>query len=389
MGEAAPILIAGCGIGGLAAALALARIGRQVLILEQHPDLRESGAGIQLGPNGVKVLRRLGLADRLAAMAGVPDAIAVHSARTGQLLSRLPLGAWIAARHGAPYWTLHRQDLYRTLLDAARAQAGIGIETDLAVTSIRLAAHGVEIGSADGRRRSGVALIGADGLFSRVRSTVFGHPAPRFAGKTAARAVLARGEVPALLGGNATGVWLAPHAHLVHYPVRGGAELALIAIISEPWQSQEWSAPVDRERLLAGLGGFAPAVRESLAGIGEWRKWALFRSEVAETPSRGRVVLLGDAAHPVLPFLAQGAAMALEDAVALAEAVETHRADLPAAFRAYGDARSARVRCVAAASVQNGRIYHLSGPAAWARDRVLQSVSPQRLMARYDWLYGG
>ena len=388
MAQGLPLLIAGCGIGGMAAALALAKAGREVHIFERHNEPGEAGAGIQIGPNGVKALRKLGIADALEPLAGRPDAIGIYRAKSGRQLTRLPLGQWIEARHGAPYWTLHRRDLFRALLQAVREEPAIRVVTGFVVAGVTTETEGVRIAAKDDRTAQGCALIGADGIFSAVRRRVFSHPAPMFAGKTAARAVLPIAAAAEVFRTNETGVWLSPRAHLVHYPVRGGAEIAFIVVIDEDWQGKGWSAPVDRERLLAGLSGFATVVRDALGPIPEWRKWALFRAEPMANWSTGRVTLLGDAAHPLLPFFAQGAALALEDAVALGEAVKVVGADLDLAFGSYATARAERARRVMAASAANGRIYHLSGPAAWARDLVLRRTPPKRLMARYDWLYG-
>jgi salicylate hydroxylase len=387
MSTAAPVLIAGGGIGGLAVAIAVAQHGIAARVLEQRAEFSEAGAGIQLGPNGVHALERLGVRHMLAPHVATPSAIVVHEGTAATVLARLPLGDWIEARHGAPYWVAHRRDLQTALLARARELPLVAITTGFAVSHIAETAAGVCAHGEAGGRAEGSALIAADGVFSRLRRTHFNAPSLVFSGKTAARTVLDAGAVAGMLDIAATGVWLTPNAHVVHYPVRAGREIAVVAIIDEDWREEDWGAPVDRDALMRKLAHFSPQLLGALSHASEWRRWALFDADPLPSWTRGRATLLGDAAHPILPFLAQGGTMALEDAVTLGDAI-SNEPDMAAAFLAYETARRARTARVVSASRRNGRIYHLSGLATLARNAVLRTVPGASLMAGLDWLYG-
>jgi salicylate hydroxylase len=383
--EPAPILIAGGGVGGLALALALARQQRRTQVLEQQGSIQAAGAGIQLGPNGVRILQRLGLAEALKGLAGVPEGIVVHDGCSGRVLAQLPLGEWIAHRHGAPYWVAHRADLHAVLLAAAAAEPRIHLRTGFALTDMVERSGGIEARSASGDTAKGAALVGADGLWSRVRQAVSPASQPIFAGATATRAVIpaaATGGLPASM----VGLWLTPGVHVVHYPVRAGAEMALVVIMAEDWQSREWDAVADAALLLARLQAFHWRLASVLAQVRHWRRWALYRLPQLPTWSRGRLTLIGDAAHPMLPYLAQGGALALEDALVLADSLAAGEEE--ASFRKFEALRRPRAQRVQRASWRQGRLYHLPPPLCWARDVLLRSLSPARLMARFDWLYG-
>jgi salicylate hydroxylase len=357
----APVLIAGAGIGGLATALALARKGIASQVLESRAEFGTEGAGIQIGPNGTRILQSLGVSDALKPHVGVPAAVAVRDGARGSELARLPLGDWIAKRHGAPYWVVHRGDLHTVLVAAARAEPLITLSTGAAVAAVAAREDAVAAASASGEAWTGRALVGADGLWSAVRPSLFATGAPRFAGKSAARSV-------------------------VHYPVSGGTALAIVVIVADTLASDDWSAPVTPDWVAQRLPACARALRDLVATPQAWRRWALHTLPPLPTWTRGPVTLLGDAAHAIVPFLAQGGVLALEDAAVLAEALQ--RSDAADAFRLYERRRRPRALRVAKASLQNGRIYHLSGALARARDLVLRTLPPERLMARYDWLYG-
>ena len=382
-----PILIAGGGIGGLALALALAQKGRGSIVLEQRDAFAAAGAGIQLGPNGVRVLQRLGVADALRPLVGEPEAIRVHEGGTARTLATLPLGEWIAARHGAPYWVAHRGDLHGTLLAAAAAEPRITLRPGFGLASLEQTQEGVEATSAGGEALAGRALVGADGLWSSVRQVVCPAPAPQFAGATATRAIIPAAQAGALRA-PVVGLWLTPGVHVVHYPVRAGAEIAVVVIAGEDWQGREWEAEADRKRLLARMRGFHGGLTEVLARVPQWRKWALYRLPPLPRWSAGRIALLGDAAHPMLPYLAQGGVLALEDAVVLGDCLAAHPDDEASALRAFEAKRRARAQRVQAMSLRQGRIYHLAPPLSWARDAALRLIPGAWLMAGYDWLYG-
>jgi salicylate hydroxylase len=382
-----PILIAGGGIGGLALALTLARAGRSSTVLEQRDAFATAGAGIQLGPNGVRVLQRLGVAEALRPLVGEPEAIRVHDGRTARTLATLPLGAWIAARHGAPYWVAHRGDLHGALLIAAAAEPRITLRPGFPLVSLTQTGEGVQAASAGGETVAGGALVGADGLWSSVRQAECPSLLPQFVGATATRAFIPAAEA-GRLAAPVVGLWLTPGVHVVHYPVRAGTEIAVVVIATEDWQGRDWEAEADRTHLLARVGGFHAGLTEVLARVPQWRKWALYRLPPLPRWSAGRVTLMGDAAHPMLPYLAQGGVLALEDALVLGECLDTHARDEASAFRDFEMRRHRRAQRVQATSLRQGRIYHLAPPLSWARDAVLRVAPGAWLMAGYDWLYG-
>jgi salicylate hydroxylase len=387
MAAAGPVLIAGGGIGGLALALGLAKSGRSATVLEQHDQFATAGAGIQLGPNGVKVLERLGLAPSLRPLVGEPDAIRVHDGRTGSLLASLPLGRWIAARHGAPYWTTHRGDLHGTLLAAAAAEPRITLRTGFALATFAEEGETVMATSVAGGTVTGCALVGADGLWSRVRSGICPSHEPQFTGATATRTVL-NARAAGMLAWQAVGLWFTPGVHVVHYPVRRGSEVAVVVIAREERQGREWDAVADLGTLRAHLSGFHRSLAEVLTPVTEWRKWALHQLPPLPRWTLGRTALMGDAAHPMLPYLAQGGVLALEDALVLANCLGVHAGAEARAFTLFEGLRRKRASRVQAASRRQGHLYHLAPPLSWARDTGLRLVPGARLMAAYDWLYG-
>jgi salicylate hydroxylase len=392
----APVLIAGGGIAGLALALALARRGIRSTVLERQQAPTAAGAGIQLGPNGVRALQGLGVADALKTWVGEPEAIEVRAGSSGRRLARLPLGSWIEKRHGAPYWVAHRGDLHAVLTAATAAEPLIEVHSGFEVASVAQTTEQVTVADTAGRSIAGPILAGADGLWSAVRSGLAPGSAPRPAGATATRTVIPAGRAGALAG-SAVGVWLSRQAHVVHYPVRRGAEIAVVIIAreAEARQGRGWDADVDASRLPRRLAGFHPdLVQVLMPAAGRawtWREWALHTLPALPAWAQGRVVLLGDAAHPMLPYLAQGGALALEDAVMLADCLRQPgpepRPEPAAALARFEALRAARARRVQAASLRQGRIYHLAPPLSWARDAVLALTPARWLMAGYDWLY--
>ncbi len=383
-----PVLIAGAGIGGLAAALALAQRGIPTHILERRPAFHEEGAGIQIGPNGTRILRQLGVADALYPYVGVPESICVREGASGDELTRLPLGRWIEMRHGAPYWVAQRKDLHTTLAQAVRADPLIVLSMGFSVEEIATDGHLVAVASGDGNSWTGKALIAADGIWSQTRTSQFQSEPPQFAGKSAARSVLSLEELPPEYFTPETGVWLFPGAHVVHYPVSAGRALAIVVIVDDEHDDDDWGAPVPPAWVQRRVPHCAQSLSDLLSAVHTWKRWALHTLPVPRHWVRGPVALLGDAAHPVLPFLAQGGVLALEDAIMIADAIAGFHKDIPAALKWYEQRRIKRAARVARASRENGRIYHLSGPLARARNLVLRMAPPQRLMARYDWLYG-
>lgn len=385
------ILIAGAGIGGLAAAIALARRGLASHVLERRPVFSEEGAGIQIGPNGTRILRDLGLAAALAPMAGVPDVLKIMDGVGGGEIATLPLGDWIAARHGAPYWTLHRADLHAALLQQARREPLIRLTLSADLVGVAERGDTIEAETADGAVAVGRALIGADGLWSQTRDYIRGRELTlTFSGTSALRTVLPASALPAGLSKNATHLWLRPGAHVVHYPVRAGEDIAIVLIVDDREQLTGWGTDVLSAYVHTRTGGFPHPLADLLTIPKAWRKWSLHALERGEPRRwvRGRAALLGDAAHPVFPYLAQGGVLALEDAAVLARVLSEQGADVPRALVAYQGLRKGRARRVARASRRNGGIYHMSGMMAAARDSVMRTLPAERLMGGFDWLYG-
>jgi len=384
------VIVAGGGIGGLTAALTLAAKGFRVVVVEQADRLEETGAGIQLSPNATRVLSALGLAERLAAVAVAPSALAVRTYR-GRQIVRVPLGSFAQHRYGAPYWVVHRADLQAALVGAVRANPDIILRLGARAEDFASHANGitVQLHTATATEdEHGIALIAADGLWSTLRTRLGDRTPPRFAHRTAWRAMLpARLLIPEFRE-TVVSLWLGPDAHLVFYPVHAGEALNIVAIVRDDWHAAGWSADGTREELLAHYSRWPPRVRNLLALPERWLKWALYDRARFRRRGKEPVTLLGDAAHPMLPFLAQGAAMAIEDAYVLAEQLG-RRPDHPAqALRLYERRRARRTARVQAAARWNSRVYHFGGLAALARNTALRRRGGESLLQRYDWLYG-
>jgi salicylate hydroxylase len=384
------VIVAGAGIGGLTAALALAARGFRVVVVEQAERLEETGAGIQLSPNATRVLTALGLEARLAAAKVVPEAVRVRSYR-GRDIVRVPLGAAAQRRYGAPYWVVHRADLQAALVGAVRAHADIALRLGVQAEDFAVHAKGVTVQlrtPGGGEDEHGIAVIGADGIWSTMRARLGDRRPPRFAHRTAWRALLPTRLLVPDLRERAVALWLGPDAHLVLYPVSGGAAVNVVAIVRDDWHEPGWSAPGTHEELLAHYSDWPPLIRNLLALPDRWLKWALHDRARLRRWGKGPVTLLGDAAHPMLPFLAQGAAMAIEDAYVLADCLGRTPDAPEAALRQYERRRRRRAARVQRAARQNGRAYHLKGIAAALRNQILRHRGGESLLRRYDWLYG-
>jgi len=382
------VLIAGGGIGGLAASIALARRGIESEVLERSRFSEETGAGIQLGPNATRALAALGVLEAIGARAFKPDAIAIYDGLTGRKLSSLPLGKSVEDRYGAPYLTLHRADLHAGLRAAAEKLVPVTLRPGFEVSAVDTQGADVLVRGIDGSEANGAALVGADGLWSAVRPLIAPAASLRFTGATAWRTLLPREDLPAPFNASEVGLWLGPRAHLVHYPVRGGADLNVVAVTEGGAALQGWNQTSSAETLLAGFTGWNKDSRSLLQRAAVWRSWSLYGLTGLRRFSEGRIALLGDAAHPVLPYLAQGAALAIEDAVALAEAVAASPGDPAQAFRRYAERRRARASGVQRLSRRFGRIYHFGGLLRLARNLVLERRSGTAALADLDWLYG-
>lgn len=387
------ILVAGAGIGGLSAALALAKTGANVSVFERTRELRSAGAGIQLGPNATRILRDLGVLEALRPLAFAPTAIRVRSARSGETLALMPLTD-AETRWGAPYLVVHRADLQYALQQAVAEVASISLTLDAGVTGFGTLDTGVRVSIKERgilRTVEGDALIGADGIHSTVRARLLGGPdTPRETGRTAWRALIPLASLPPAFQVSETGLWLGADAHVVHYLVSGGRVLNVVAISrdrADHPDSDFWAASGDAARIAARFARWPQSVRELIAAAPTWTTYPLADRDPLPAWNAGPVALLGDAAHPVLPFLAQGGAMAIEDAGALLTALKKDQ-DPTTAFAHYSQARVARATRVQFASRELGRVYHMRGLAGLARDAGLRLLGGARLINRYDWLYG-
>ncbi len=385
------ILIIGAGIAGLAAAIALSQAGQKVTVLEKAKSLEEIGAGVQLGPNAVRLLDALGVSPYLKPKVSAPKGVILYDAPSGEQINQIPLQGYIEHRHGAPFWVVHRADLQQSLLNRLQEFDSSEVVLDFHFEMYKYQNDHVCILREEGDPLCGKALIGADGLWSQIRPQIIGFRSePVFAGKTAWRALIDCDALPDGLWKSHTGVWLAPNAHVVHYPVRGGAKLNIVVIINDRWRDKVWSAPGRRDDLLAHSSHWAPELQKLIQIPQSWRKWPLYRQHPrARWPlAMGPVALIGDAGHPILPFLAQGAAMAIEDAAVLATCFKDSNQPVAARLQNYAAARQSRVRRVQFHSALMGNIYHLAGAMRWARNAVLKRRDPRSLLASLDWLYG-
>jgi salicylate hydroxylase len=384
-----PVAIAGGGVGGLAAALALARKGFRAHVFEQTAEFKEIGAGIQLGPNVFRMFDRLGLTEEIERWAHFPDALTMRDALSGEEITRIPLGAGFRTRFGRPYAVIHRADLHRVILDAARAEERVVLTPSRKVVGYEEHAGRVVVRLEGGEGVSCTALIGADGIWSVLRERIVGDGKPRVAGHVAYRAVLEASEVPPPLFTPTVTLWAGPRLHLVHYPLRRGELYNLVAVFHSQRHDEGWDTFGDPEELHERFAPTAAPVKALLGKIESWRMWVLCDREPIRHWSKGRVTLLGDAAHPTLQYMAQGANMAIEDAVCLADALERADGDAAAAFKAYEDARYLRTARVQLTSRYYGDAYHAAGVTAELRSAMLRGRTPEQAYAGMAWLYDG
>jgi len=385
------VTVIGAGIGGLAAALALSRIGRQVTLVERRTGFTEVGAGLQLSPNATRILGDLGLGQALARQACEPQRVVVRAVRSGREIGEVAQGAYMRERFGTPNYVIHRADLQTILLDAVRAQPNIRLLMGRTLEHLDQQDGHVGLGfTRSGERREDMAsaiVIGADGAWSKARPLIGDPRVPAFQGYVAWRATIARKDAPPELAGEETGLWLGPQGHIVHYPVSAGRKLNIVAIRRQPKAAIGWSEPGERAELLAAFAGAARPLQGLLAAPQEWLLWSLHDLSVGAL-ARERVALLGDAAHPVLPFMAQGAAMAIEDAAIMGSAL----ADMPHkpvdALNRYAKLRFQRVRRIQATARRNGRVYHAGLLAGLGRDLVMRKLGAEGMAERYSWIYG-
>lgn len=380
-----PFLIAGGGIAGLAAALGLARSGRPSRLFEQAHAFEEVGAGLQMSPNAVRALRWLGAWEAVEAACVIPSEIHVRDGLGGGLLQRLRLGKPFEAAHGAPYRVCHRADLLAGLVRTAEASGLIGLHTGARAIGMVAEAGGAALTLADGRRENGAGVIAADGIHSVLRKEICGAVAPLASGHTIYRALIPFASVPPGIEADCVTLWLLPGGHVVHYPVSNWRQFNIVAAIDGGDAATGWSSPAELRELRSGLAAAAEPLADLLAAPVHWLKWP--GADLPSLPhwSKGALVLTGDAAHATLPYLAQGAVMALEDACVLAHEL---RGKAPAgAFAAFAAARMARTALIRNQSRAQGQIYHAGGLRALARNAALKLAGSHVLARQTDWIY--
>ena len=385
-------IISGAGIGGLTAALCFAHHGANVTVLERAPELAEVGAGIQIPPNAMKVFNALGLQDALAEISFRPEAIEARMGRSGLELFNIPLAEAAIDRWGAPYLHIHRADYIAVLENALRTQVSSAIRLGAELDSYSQTETGVTAILADGSEISGDILIGADGIHSPVRDTMLGPQAPVFTGNVAWRAVVPIEKLGDLAPRPTACAWMGPGKHCVTYRLRRGELANLVAVVErDDWTIESWTERGTKEEALADFADWHPTITRILSEAPELYHWALFDRAPLQTWVDGRVALLGDAAHPMLPFMAQGAAMAVEDAFALADEL-AGSGDITAALKAYQERRYRRASAVQAGSRANAKTFHRRSLAAqfatYGPMWLAGKIAPTAIHARQDWLYG-
>jgi salicylate hydroxylase len=390
------VIVAGGGIGGLACALALARAGVRSVLLEQAEAFGEVGAGLQLGPNAVRVLADWGLMDALQACAAFPEALRVRDAHRANQLGYLRLGAMALARHGQHYATLHRADLHGLLLTAVRRRPEVQLRLGVRLSSFESTASGVQVALDNGETLAGGALIGCDGLWSRVRAGLLGEQPVRATGHLAYRGMVRAVDLPAPLRANLITAWLGPRMHVVHYPVKQGDWINLVAVVQGTLAPGDdphgWTHEAHATDLRRALGPACGELMAMVAAVPEWSLWPLNdRAPLrgAHEHAQGRVALLGDAAHPMRPYFAQGAAMAIEDAWTLGRLWQARKKgnDWPELLAAFAQARWQRNARVQQHAQRNGVVFHASGFLRWGRDAAM-GILGERLLDN-TWLYDG
>ncbi len=392
----ANVLVAGGGIGGLSAALACVRVGHRVSVHERAHEVTEVGAGVQLGPNVVKILYDWGLQKALEAVAAFPEQLTVRNAMSGGKLGVLGLGQVFARRYGAPYLTIHRADLHSVLLNAAGDHDQIDLHMDSALLGLQETMGLVGANFANDQRGQGDLLVGADGGWSLVRKLIWNDGTPQPTGHLAYRGLVKQSDLPDYMRSHQVTAWLGPKLHVVQYPVRGGAWLNVVAIVHGQVKGDmsHWDHSANARDIQSSLAETCTPLQDVVAAIPHWRLWPLSIRPPMQGPTeqaRGRVALLGDAAHPMLPYLAQGAGMAIEDAAALAWALGAATSgtaqDVESKLRAYANARWQRNAQVQARAIKNGEIFHATGLMRWGRDTALHLLGKNLL--DMPWLYGG
>ncbi|MDX5594626.1 FAD-dependent oxidoreductase [Pseudovibrio sp. SPO723] len=384
-----PIAISGAGVAGMSTALHLAKKGHEVHLFEAAAELSEVGAGLQLSANALRCLEPLGLLPALKAVATAPLSIEMANGRAGSKLTSIPLGTHAEEKYGLPYLVIHRADLQNVLKEAIWAEPNITLHLGCRIQNAVQHEDGVSLeGGLCGRQLETryACLIAADGVWSKIRKNALNLPPAEFSGRVAYRTTVPIEGVPEHMR-NTTGLWMGNKSHLVHYPVHNGSMLNIVAIRREDWHEEHWAYTASTLELRKAFEDWQDEPRQILELSENWTRWALCGLRPDGPWHKGQIALIGDAAHAMLPFMAQGAAMGIEDAYILSSAIEK-LGTTSEAFAAYEKARKPRVARVVRQAINNERIYHLPMPGYFARDMVLKTSSPESLLAKFDWIYG-
>jgi salicylate hydroxylase len=383
----APVLVSGGGIGGLAAALALVRQGFRVQVFEQAPEIGEIGAGIQLGPNAFHAFDALGIGEKARARAVYTECMVMHDAIDESLVGRIETGEAFRQRFGNPYAVIHRADIHGCLLEGVKETGQVEFFTNTRIERMEQDGGGVTAIDQNGKRWSGQALIAADGGKSVVRQQYVGD-APRVTGHVVYRAVVDKADFPQDLQWNAASLWAGPKCHLVHYPLRGGEQYNVVVTFHSR-QQEEWGVTDgSKQEVESYFQGIAAKPRQLIDLPKSWKRWATADREPIDTWVFGRATILGDAAHPTTQYMAQGACMAMEDAVTLGEALRVHHNDWDKALKLYQDSRVARTARIVLSGREMGRLYHAAGVERLVRNSLWKGRSQQRFYDAIEWLYG-
>ncbi len=382
-----PVLVAGGGIGGLAAALALTRQGFQVKVLEQAPEVGEIGAGIQLGPNAFHAFDALGVGEKARGRAVYTDYMVMHDAIDEYQVGKIPTGEAFLKRFGNPYAVIHRVDVHNSLYEGAQETGKVEVLTSTRVERIEQDAQSVTVYDQHGKAHQGIALIAADGVKSVVRAQYVNDPA-RITGHVVYRAVVDKKDFPLDLQWNAASIWVGPNCHLVHYPLRGGEQYNVVVTFHSRKQEEWGVTDGSKEEVQSYFQDICPKARQLIDLPKSWRRWATADREPIGQWSFGRVTLLGDAAHPTTQYMAQGACMAIEDAVTLGEALRVNNNDFVKAFDLYQLARVARTARIVLSGREMGRLYHAKGVERLVRNDLWRGRTPERFYDAVEWLYG-
>ncbi|MEY4121721.1 MAG: 3-hydroxybenzoate 6-hydroxylase [Pseudomonadota bacterium] len=382
-----PVIVAGGGIGGLAAALALVRQGFQVTVLEQAPEIGEIGAGIQLGPNAFHAFDALGVGDKARGRAVYTDYMVMHDALDESQVGKIETGEAFRQRFGNPYAVIHRVDVHLSLLEGAQETGKVEFHTSTRIVKVEQEGETVTAIDQNGKRWVGQALIGADGGKSVVRQQYVNDP-PRVTGHVVYRAVVDKKDFPENLQWNAASLWAGPKCHLVHYPLRGGEQYNVVVTFHSR-QQEEWGVTDgSKEEVESYFQGISPKARQLIELPKTWKRWATADREPIGTWVFGRATILGDAAHPTTQYMAQGACMAMEDAVTLGEALRMNHNDWTKALALYERSRVARTARIVLSGREMGRLYHAAGVERLIRNSLWKGRTQERFYDAIEWLYG-